>query len=66
MRHDPWEYKTLQLDVEGWFSPNVPERLDTELQAHGDAGWELVNMFDLNRGHGRSSSVVAVFKRPRR
>jgi hypothetical protein len=66
MPQPQWEYRTLQLEVEGWFDPSVePARLDPELDALGRDGWELVNVLDLNRGHGRTSSLVAFFKRAR-
>ena len=66
MRHDRWEYRTLRLDVAGWFGPKVdPTQVDAELNAHGDAGWELVSMFDVNHGHGSTSAIIAVFRRPR-
>jgi hypothetical protein len=66
MRASRWEYKSLSLDVSGWLGPNVePEKLDAELNAHGEAGWELVSAFDVNRGHGRTSAIVALFKRSR-
>jgi hypothetical protein len=59
-----WEYHTVTLDVEGIFNIRVDGgQLTEEFNLLGRAGWELVSMFDLNRGHGRSSSVVAVFKR---
>jgi hypothetical protein len=66
MRPPQWEYKSVQLDVAGWFTPDVqPDALDAALNEHGAAGWELVSAFDVNRGHGRTSAVVALFKRPR-
>jgi hypothetical protein len=66
MRAPQWEYKTLQIDVAGWLGPKVqPEVLDAELNRHGEAGWELVSAFDVNRGHGSTSAIVALFKRPR-
>jgi hypothetical protein len=59
-----WEYRTVTLDVEGIFNIRVDGgQLTEEFNLLGREGWELVSMFDLNRGHGRSSSVVAVFKR---
>jgi hypothetical protein len=61
-----WEYRTLPLEVEGWINPSVdPARADAELNALGHEGWELVSVLDLNRGHGRTSSLLAVFKRAR-
>ncbi len=60
-----WQYKTVKLDMAGWFlRPNIdPARMDEELNAHGASGWELVNVFDINVAHGRSGTLVAVFKR---
>ena len=66
MRAPQWEYKTVQLDVSGWLLPKVePEAMDAELNRHGAEGWELVNAFDINRAHGRTSEIVALFKRAR-
>ena len=66
MRPPAWEYKSVQIDVAGFFSPDVqPDLLDAELNAFGAQGWELVSAFDVNRGHGRTSAVVALFKRAR-
>jgi phenylalanyl-tRNA synthetase beta subunit len=66
MRAQQWEYKSVQIDVAGWINPDVqPEALDAALNVHGAAGWELVSAFDVNRGHGRTSAVVALFKRAR-
>ncbi len=61
-----WEYKTIKLDVSGWFLPDVdPSAFDAELNVLGDAGWELVTAFDVNRLRGATSEVVALLKRPR-
>ena len=61
-----WEYQTLKFDVAGFFGPDVrPETLDEALNALGAQGWELSSAFDVNRGHGRTSEIVAVFKRSR-
>ena len=66
MRPPQWEYKSVLIDVAGWITPDVrPEELDGELNRYGEAGWELVNAFDVNRGHGRTSGIVALFKRQR-
>jgi len=66
MRAPRWEYKSLHLDVAGWLGPKVePDRLDAELNAHGDAGWELVSALDVNTGQGATAAIVALFKRPR-
>ena len=66
MRAPQWEYKSVQMDVSGFFSTKLEsDQLDAELNALGAEGWELVSAFDLNSGHGRSSGVVALFKRPR-
>jgi hypothetical protein len=64
MHATKWEYHTVTLDVEGFFNVRVDEgQLAQEFNVLGREGWELVSMVDLNRGHGRSASVVAVFKR---
>jgi hypothetical protein len=65
MQPAKWEDHTVTLDVEGFFTVRMREdQLAQEFNLLGRDGWELVSMFDLNRGHGRSASVVAVFKRP--
>lgn len=66
MRPQQWEYKSIIIDVAGWLGPDVdPEQLDRALDASGADGWELVSAFDINTGHGRTTGIVALFKRPR-
>ena len=66
MRPPQWEYKSIIIDVAGWLGPKVdPEELDRALDASGADGWELVSAFDINTGHGRTTGIVALFKRPR-
>ena len=66
MRPPQWEYTTVLVDVSGWISPTVdPAVMSAELNRYGAEGWELVSAFDLNRGHGRTSEIVALFKRQR-
>ena len=66
MRSPRWEYKSITIDVAGWFGPDVsPEKMDQVLDANGAEGWELVSAFDVNAGHGRTTSIVMLFKRPR-
>jgi hypothetical protein len=66
MSASKWEYKTILIDVTGWINPQLdPQTADAELNRHGADGWELVNAFDLNRGHGRTSEIIAMFKRLR-
>ena len=61
-----WEYKTMKLDISGWFLPEMnAEEADVALNAVGEAGWELVAAFDVNRMRGATWEVVAMFKRPR-
>ena len=65
MQGSRWEYKTIEIDLVGWFNPKIDvERMDGEFKTLGGAGWELVSVIDINRHHGRSSALVAVFKRP--
>jgi hypothetical protein len=61
-----FEYATITFDTTTFF---VGASLDhakfhAKLNEYGREGWELVNVFDMNRGHGRTYEVVAVFKRP--
>ena len=66
MQPPRWEYPTVLIDVATWLGPKIqPEALDAELDRHGAEGWELVSAFDVNRGHGHTSAIVALFKRPR-
>lgn len=66
MRGQKWEYTSAVIEVGGWIGPKVDrDVVDTELNRYGEAGWELVGAIDLNAGHGRTSGIVALFKRPR-
>jgi len=66
MRPEKWEYSTVHLNVAGFFGPKLDtDALNAELNAYGDAGWELVSAFDVNRGQGTTSGIVAMFKRSR-
>ena len=40
------------------------ELFHAKLNDYGREGWELVNVFDLNRSAGATFEVIAVFKRP--
>lgn len=61
-----FEYKTIKLDISGFFSPKVKaEKVDEELNQLGSVGWELVSAFDTNWGHGASAELVLIFKRER-
>ncbi|HEX2855750.1 MAG TPA: DUF4177 domain-containing protein [Opitutaceae bacterium] len=61
-----FEYSTLIFDTTAFFigSKLNHARFHEKLNEYGKDGWELVNVFDLNRGHGATYEVVAVFKRP--
>ena len=66
MRAEKWEYSTVYLNVAGFFGPRMDtEALNAELNAHGEAGWELVSAFDVNRVRGATSGIVALFTRSR-
>ncbi len=66
VRPPQWEYTTALIDVTGWVRAKVdPEATSAELNRYGAEGWELVSAFDVNEGHGRTSKIVALFKRPR-
>ena len=59
-------YKTLVFDTRSfWNGASLDHAAFTNhLNEAGEEGWELVNVFDLNRRHGESFEVVAVFKQP--
>ena len=66
MRPPQWEDTTVLIDVSGWTSPKVDATaMSAELNRYGAEGWELVGAFDVNRAQGRTSEIVALFKRPR-
>ena len=63
---EQWEYKSVVFDFNtGLFATGKVDRhlLDNGLNHHGREGWELVNMFDTNGGHGATRFVIGVFKR---
>lgn len=66
MRAPRWEYTSVRIEVTGWIGPKIDtQAIDAELNRHGDAGWELVSAFDVNRSDGGTAAIVALFKRPR-
>jgi hypothetical protein len=61
-----WRYKTIKLTAEGSFfggNANI-EKIDAELNALGNEGWELVAAFDTNEAGGVSRDLVMILKRP--
>jgi hypothetical protein len=61
-----WEYKSLLIDVTGFWGPNIDSSgLEEVLNQHGSDGWELVSAFDINRGHGATAALMVLLKRPR-
>jgi hypothetical protein len=54
-----WEYKRLMFDI---LEIPLPE-FEAKLAEVGRDGWELVTMFDRERG-GNSKECFFVFKRP--
>ncbi len=60
-----WEYMTLKLAAEGWFLGGKldVEKLDTQLNALGRDGWEVVSAFDTNQAYGASRDIVVILKR---
>lgn len=60
-----WEYNVLQSNVDGFFGPNIDvDYLKQLMDEQGASGWELVNTVDINRGKGRTTDLLFVFKRP--
>lgn len=60
-----YEYSTIAFDTTTLLlgSRLDHERFNAKLNDYGKEGWELVNVFDLNRHSGTTYEVVAVFKR---
>ncbi len=63
-----WEYHVVHVNIDSFFfGPDIdPEYLRHTLDAAGKDGWELVNTVNINQGHGRTSDLVFLFKRPYR
>jgi hypothetical protein len=61
---EKFEYKAEVFNTEGCWDIKLNHHEFTEtLNKLGQQGWELVNVFDINRGQGHTCDVVAVFKR---
>ena len=62
-----WEYKSIKMETTGVMGGIVEtEILDSQLNALGAEGWNLVSVFDTNMAvNGASREVVAVLKRSR-
>jgi hypothetical protein len=59
-----WEYKTMKVETKGFTGGILDiEDFNSEINALGEKGWELVSCFTTNRGEGASREAVAVFKR---
>ena len=63
-----WEYRTLKLAAEGWFSGGKLDetKLDQMINELGRECWELVAAFDTNQVYGNTRDAVLIFKRPRK
>jgi hypothetical protein len=65
MNQPRWEYRTLKIDISGFFGPKLNvDRIAEALNEQGREGWELVSSFDVSHHHGVSSDVLMIFKRP--
>ena len=59
-----WEYKTVLIDLGGFFRPNVKlDTLDAALNQEGEDGWELVTAVPVATGNGATIAFVCFFKR---
>ena len=60
-----WEYTTIKLEAKGWFvGGNFDKsKLDAEMNALGESGWELVSAFSTSKEGGGSRDIVGIFKR---
>lgn len=61
-----FEYATVSFDTTALLvgAKLNHERFHAKLNEYGREGWELVNVFDMNRYQGTTFEVVAIFKRP--
>jgi hypothetical protein len=60
-----WEYRTVIFEVSTWFIGGKldGQKFNDRLNALGEEGWDLVNVFDTNVVQGGTRDVVAVLKR---
>ena len=59
-----WEYKSISIQPKGFIGGIVDlNALETELNALGNQGWELVACFGANAGYGRTRNAVSILKR---
>ena len=59
-----WEYRTVKMDVAGFFGPKVDEEdISARLNELGYEGWELVSAFDTNYAQGTTRDIILLFKR---
>jgi hypothetical protein len=64
--HSQWEYMTVVVGTGGFLTGGGeidPQAFTDQLNKLGDEGWELVSVFDTNRGSGQTRVVIAVLKR---
>lgn len=60
-----WQYHIMTLNVDGFFGPNVDvAQMSSYLNSAGMEGWEMISAVPVTRGEGRTSMIMAVFKRP--
>ena len=62
---EKWEYQSIKLAATGWFPGGEVDEgeLDSNMNALGRDGWELVSAFDTNTAQGQSLDVIVIFKR---
>jgi hypothetical protein len=66
-RMQRWAYATVMFEPGGNWSGGGKldsDAFNAKLNEYGAEGWELVSVFDTNRGEGATRNVFAVFKRP--
>jgi hypothetical protein len=61
-----WEYRTLLWDAgKGLLGGNLDrEGLDSQLNALGEEGWELVSASETTKEGGSTRNMVLILKRP--
>ncbi len=60
-----YEYAAVTFDTRSFFSsPSLDgDAYTAKLNEYGSEGWEVVSVFDINRGNGETSAIVVTFKR---
>lgn len=59
-----YEYTQLQVPTKGWFNASLPQEYLAELNRLAKQGWQVDQVFGLQRNMGETTAVVFLLKRP--